>query len=313
VTAGPAEPTTAAVHDAAQRIAGLVHRTPLLTSRLLDDRAGAAVVVKCEHLQKVGAFKARGATNAVRSLEPEVRSRGVACHSSGNHGQALAWAARQAGVPVWVVVPETANPVKVEAIRGYGATVVPCAYGLAAREERVAEVLAQTGATEVHPYDQPAVIAGAGTAALELLEERPDLDVVIAPVGGGGLLSGTTLAADGRAEVWGAEPLAADDAARSLATGTRQDQQAPDTIADGLTTSLSERTFRIINGRVSGIATVSEDEIVAAMRFVWTHMKQLIEPSAAVPFAVVLRGDLAGRRVGLIASGGNVDLDSLPW
>ena len=313
MTTADGEPTAASVREAARRIAGLVHRTPLLTSRQLDERSGATVVVKCEHLQKIGAFKARGATNAVRSLAPETLARGVACHSSGNHGQALAWSAREAGTSAWVVVPDTANPVKVEAIRDYGATIVPCAFGLAAREAKVAEVLAETGATGVHPYDQPAVISGAGTAALELLDDRPDLEVVLAPVGGGGLLSGTTLIAADRAEVWGAEPVAADDAARSLAAGERLDQQAPDTLADGLTTSLSERTFGIISGGVTAIATVSEDEMVEAMRFVWSRMKQVIEPSAAVPFAVLVRGDLAGRRVGVISSGGNVDLASLPW
>jgi len=300
------------VVDAAARIAGVVHRTPIQRSRLLDERCGAEVLLKCEHLQKVGAFKARGAANALALTDPAATHRGVACHSSGNHGQAVAWAARAAGVPAWVVMPEGSSAVKLTAVAGYGAEVIRCGPDLASRSEVLARVVDRTGATEIHPYDDPAVIAGAGTAALELIEEAPDLEMLLVPVGGGGLASGTTLAAGGRV-VWGAEPAGADDAARALRARRLVDASPPNTIADGLRATLSERTFAMISAGVERIATVTDDEIRVAMRFMWERTKQLIEPSAAVPVAVGLRGDLAGRRVGIILTGGNVDLDALQW
>lgn len=306
----PDPPTRDDVVAAARRLGGLVHRTPVLRCATLDERSGATVFLKSEHLQKVGAFKARGAMNAVSQLPTGVDR--VACHSSGNHAQALAWAAAQRGLAATIVMPSNAPTVKRAAVEGYGAEIVTCEPTLEARETTLANVVESTGAIEIHPYDHPHVIAGAGTAALELIDDVPDLDVLIAPVGGGGLLSGTALAAAG-ATVWGAEPLGADDAARSLAAGRLISQTDPQTIADGLLTSLSERTFGIISARVERIVTVTEDEIIDAMRLLWERAKQVVEPSGAVAVAAVLQGELRGRRVGVILSGGNVDLDALPW
>lgn len=308
MTADP--PTREDVLAAARRLEGLVHRTPVLRCRTLDERSGATVFLKSEHLQKVGAFKARGAMNAVAQLPPDADR--VACHSSGNHAQALAWAAARRGLAATIVMPSTAPAVKRAAVEGYGAEIVTCDPTLEARETTLAQVLETTGAVEIHPYDHPHVIAGAGTAALELCQEVPDLDVVVAPVGGGGLLSGSSLAVTG-ATVWGAEPAGADDAARSLAAGRLIPQTDPRTIADGLLTSLSDRTFGIISERVERIVTVTEEEITDAMRLLWERTKQVVEPSGAVAVAAILRGELAGRRVGVILSGGNVDLDTLRW
>lgn len=317
MTAPSDPPTPADVAAAATRIAPFVRRTPVMHSHSLDEWLGVHASLKCEHLQRVGAFKYRGATNAVQLLPDADAARGVCAHSSGNHAAALALAARDRGVPAHVVMPANASPAKLAAVRGYGADVTSCEPTLVAREATVAEVRARTGAVEVHPYDDPAIIAGAGTAALELLDEVPDLDVVVTPVGGGGLLSGTCVAAhghDARIRVLAGEPAGADDAARSLASGTLIPQTDPRTIADGLLTSLSERTFGIIRAHVEAIVTVSEDEIVAAMRTVWERTKQLIEPSAAVAVAAVRRAELgAGTRVGIVLSGGNADLDALPW
>jgi threonine dehydratase len=301
-------PGIADVRDAATRIAPFVHRTPVHTSASLDAWTGATVFCKCENLQRAGAFKYRGATNAVQLLTDDEAARGVATHSSGNHGAALALAARVRGVRASIVVPFDVRPAKRAAIEAFGATLIECAPTLSAREATLRDVLAGTGATLVHPYDDDRVIAGAGTAALELLDEVPDLDVVVAPVGGGGLCSGTAIAAHGidpRVRVVGAEPAGADDAARSLAAGTRMPQDAPATIADGLRTSLSERTFAILSAHLERIVTVDDDATLAAMRFVWDRMKLVIEPSAAV--AVAALPELAGRRVGVILSGGNVD------
>ncbi len=311
-------PTFADVERAAARVAPHVHRTPVLTSRTLDAMAEAELFLKCEGLQRVGAFKYRGATNAVQALPEAAAVRGVATHSSGNHAAALALAARVRGIPAYIVMPRTAPAVKRAAVAGYGAEITFCEPTLAARESTLAEVTRRTGATFVHPYDHPLVIAGQGTAALELLEDVPGLEAVIAPVGGGGLLSGTALAVRGRApsvRVIGAEPAAADDAARSLEAGRVLPSEDPETVADGLRTALSQRTFAIISREVERIVTVPEEAIVAAMRLVWERMKILIEPSAAVPVAAVLdrRSGLVGRRVGVILSGGNVDLDHLPW
>jgi len=300
-----------AIEEAHRRIAPFVHRTPVISSRTLDHWLDTQAFLKCEHLQRVGAFKYRGATNAVQSLPADAAARGVAAHSSGNHGAALALAAATRGVPAHVVVPRTATRSKRDAIAAYGAHVVQCEPTLAARVAGVAEVIARTGAVEVHPYDNDDVIAGAGTAALELVDEVPGLDVVIAPVGGGGLLSGTAIAAHGRRpdlRVIGAEPAAADDAARSLQAGEIVTPGPPATIADGLLTGLAPRTFAVISEHVETIVTVSEAEIVEALHIVWQRTKQVIEPSAAVAIAAVRRGDYAGARVGIILSGGNVDL-----
>jgi threonine dehydratase len=296
------------VRDAAARIAPFVHRTPVHTSASLDEWAGARVFCKCENFQRAGAFKFRGATNAVRLLDDAVAARGVATHSSGNHGAALALAARERGLHAYIVVPSDVRETKRRAIEAFGAELIECEPTLAAREATLRDVVASTGATVVHPYDDDRVIAGAGTAALELLEDVPDLDVLVAPVGGGGLCSGTAIAAHGidtRLRVIGAEPAGADDAARSLATGHRQPQEAPATIADGLRTSLSERTFAILSAHLERIVVVDDDATIEAMRFVWNRMKLVIEPSAAVAVAA-LRQVVAGR-VGVILSGGNVD------
>jgi threonine dehydratase len=290
----------------------------VLTCAGLDRIVGARLFFKCENLQKVGAFKARGATNAVLSLADEAALRGVASHSSGNHAAAVARAAALRGVPAHIVMPRTAPRVKRAAVAGYGAEITECEPTLAAREEALAEVVERTGATFIHPYNDPLVIAGQGTAALELLEEIPDLDAMIAPIGGGGLLSGTVIAAEGLSPdvtVFGAEPRGADDAFRSLRDGVIYPSVRPETIADGLLTSLSELTFAILHGRVAGILTVSEEGIVEAMRLVWQRAKLVVEPSGAVPFAAVLEypDRFRDRRVGIILSGGNVDLDNLPW
>jgi threonine dehydratase len=311
-------PDLAAIRAAQARIAPYVQRTPVFTCGPLDELVDAQLYFKCENLQVVGAFKARGACNAVFSLTDEVASRGVVTHSSGNHGAALAYAAKCRRIPAHVVMPENAPKVKVANVRGFGAHVHLCAPTLAAREQTCAHVEATTGGTLVHPYDDVMVIAGQGTAALELLEVQPDLDVIIAPVGGGGLLSGTAIAAKAirpGIAVMGAEPAGAGDAARSFATGILESMPNPQTIADGLRGALSERTLRALRAHVATIGTCSEQSIVTAMRMIWERMKVVIEPSAAVPLACLLEGSLTvkGRRVGVILSGGNVDLDRLPW
>ncbi len=306
------------IRRAAERIRPYAHRTPVLTCESLDRQVGARVFLKCENLQKGGAFKFRGACNAVFSLSEAQAACGVCTHSSGNHAQALALAARLRGIPAYIVMPENAPSVKKAAVAGYGGQITFCAPTLEMREKTLAQVRAERGAEMVHPYDDERVIAGQGTAALELLEEIPDLDAVIAPVGGGGLLSGTALAVRGlapRVRVLAGEPEMADDAYRSLQAGRVLPSLHPATIADGLLTSLSERTFGIIRRHVEQIVTVSEAGIVAAMRFVWERAKIVIEPSAAVAVAVLWEGkiNLQGAKVGVILSGGNVDLERLPW
>ncbi|MEO8566125.1 MAG: pyridoxal-phosphate dependent enzyme [Betaproteobacteria bacterium] len=308
----------AAVRAAHARIRPHVHRTPVLTSRSLDAAAEATLFFKCENLQKVGAFKARGACNAVFSLDDAEARRGVVTHSSGNHGAAVAWAAARRGIPAWVVMPENSARIKKAAVQGLGATVRFCAPTLEARDTTCAAVQAETGALLVHPYDDWRVIAGQGTAALELLEEVPDLDAVITPVGGGGLLSGTAIASRGikpSIDVYGAEPAGADDAWRSLQSGHIVPQTDPRTIADGLRSSLGVKTFAVLSTLVDAIGTTSEQAIVQAMRLTWDKLKLIIEPSSAVPLAALLERKLpvAGRRVGIVISGGNVDLDRLPW
>jgi threonine dehydratase len=326
----PALPDLDDVRRAAERIAPHARRTPVLTSSTLDRMCGARLFFKCEGFQKGGAFKFRGAANTVLSLSEAEAARGVVTHSSGNHGAALALAAAVRGVPARVVMPRDAPRVKREAVAGYGAVVVPCEPTAADREAVCARLVAETGGVLVHPYDDPRVIAGQGTAALELLAEVPALDLVVVPVGGGGLASGTGIAVAGASpstRVVGAEPAAADDAARSLAAG-RLLANPPGpvaTVADGLKASLAPRTFAGLSQHLAAVVTVGEDEIVAAMRLVWERMKIVIEPSAAVPVAALLSGaalgplaaDGAARgawpRVGVVLSGANVDLDRLPW
>ena len=306
------------VRAAAARIAGRAHRTPVLTCRGIDEMAGARVHFKCENLQKGGAFKFRGALNALRSLDRPSLERGVVTHSSGNHGAALALAARIAGTDAVVVMPENARRIKRVAVAGYGGKVILCPPSEAERERSAARVVEREGRTLVHPYEDPRVIAGQGTAALELIEQVPDADLFVAPVGGGGLLSGTAIAVSAlrpEAAVIGAEPREADDTARSFAAGRRIPESSNRTIADGLRTSVGEIAFSIIRRRVSEIVTVPEEAIAAAMRLVWERMKIIIEPSSAVAVAALLaRPDaLRGRRVGVLLTGGNVDLDDLPW
>jgi threonine dehydratase len=307
-------PTLDEVRRAAERIAPWAHRTPVLTCRAIDDRSGAQVFLKCENFQRVGAFKFRGAMNALSRLDDESRRRGVVTHSSGNHAQALACAGGIVGVPVTVVMPRTAPIVKKRATQGYGAEVVACEPTLAAREEAVAKLIATRGLTLIHPFDNWHVIAGQGTCALELIEQCDGrLDAIVAPVGGGGLIAGTAIVAKGidpTIRVIGAEPLAADDARRSLASGVIEPSGDPKTVADGLRTSLGARPFAVIRRMVDNIVTATEPEILEALQFVWERVKVLIEPSCAVPVAPVLNRqiDVQGLRVGIILSGGNVDL-----
>ncbi|HVN83419.1 MAG TPA: pyridoxal-phosphate dependent enzyme [Candidatus Binatia bacterium] len=308
------------VRAAAARIAALAHRTPIATCATLNESAGCVLFFKCEHLQRVGAFKFRGAANAVMRLSEHDASRGVLTHSSGNHAQALALAARLRRIPAHIVMPSTAPAVKRRAVAGYGARIIDCAPTLAAREATAARVGAETGATLLHPYNHRDVIAGQGTTALELLDQVTDLDAIVAPVGGGGLLAGICIAAKAlrpAIRIVAAEPSGADDAARSLAAGRLIPQTAPQSIADGLLTSLGELTWPIIRDHVERVITVSDSEIVTAMRLAWERAKLLIEPSAAVAVAAVLseafRSLNGVNRVGVVLSGGNVDLDHLPW
>jgi threonine dehydratase len=306
------------IRAAHERIRPHVLRTPVLSNPALDAAVGAQLFFKCENLQRVAAFKARGACNAVLSLSAAEAKQGVVTHSSGNHGAALAWAARSRGVPAWIVMPSNAAQVKLDAVRGFGGTVRLCEPTVAAREAACAAVEAETGATLVHPYNDWSVIAGQGTAALELLEDEPELDAVITPVGGGGLLSGTAIAAKGlrpSIKVYGAEPAGADDAYRSLRAGHIIPQTDPHTIADGLRSSLGDKTFSVLSSTVDQIETASEEAIVRAMRLLWDKLKMIVEPSSAVPLAMLLERKISldKLRVGVILSGGNVDLDRLPW
>jgi len=290
------------IRQAAERIRPYAHRTPVLTCASLDEQVGAPVFLKCENLQKVGAFKFRGACNAVFSLTDEDAARGVATHSSGNHAQALALAAQLRGIPAYIVMPENAPVVKKAAVAGYGGQITFCEPTLQARETTTEQIVKETGAVVVHPYNDYRVIAGQGTAALELLEEIPDLDIVITPVGGGGLLSGTAIAAKGlspRIRVLGAEPEMADDAYRSLKAGHILPSENPQTVADGLLTSLGDKTFPIIQKHVEQIVTVSETAILKSMKFIWERAKLVVEPSAAVPVALLWERkiDLSGLRV----------------
>ena len=309
-------PSLEIIHQAHQRIKPFIHRTPVMTSEVINELAGCSIYFKCENFQKVGAFKMRGASNALLSLPATKISRGVATHSSGNHAQALAKAAANVGCKAYIVMPDRAPDVKVKAVKDYGAEIFFCTSTQQAREQTLRTVIKETGATFIHPYDDYDIIAGQATAAAELIDEVKQLDFLVAPVGGGGLLSGTSLTTHyllPDAEVIGAEPLGANDAFRSLESGMIHPSIEPQTIADGLLTSLSERTFGIIQKYVKRILTVADPEILDAMRLVWERMKIIIEPSAAVPLATVFTEPelFKGKKVGVILSGGNVDLDKL--
>jgi threonine dehydratase len=304
--------------EAATRISPFINRTPILTSHTINRLYDTRIYFKCENFQKVGAFKARGATNAVLSLDKEKLRSGVATHSSGNHAQALSWAASLVNTQAHIVMPTNSSKIKVAAVKDYGGLITFCEPTLEARESTLAEVLAKTGATEIHPYNNETIIAGQATAAMELIEELPALDILIAPVGGGGLLSGTSLAVHyflPGAIVIATEPEQANDAWRSFTSREFYPSVNPNTIADGLLTSLGTITWPIILKHVNQIVTVSEEGIVKSMRYLWERMKIIVEPSSAVAFAAIMEGkiDVAGKNAGIIISGGNVDLDKLPW
>jgi len=306
------------VRAAHERIRPWIRRTPVLTSERLDAESDASLYFKCEGLQEIGAFKARGASNALLSLAPAALAAGVVTHSSGNHGAAVAWAARKRGVAARIVMPRNSSRAKLEAVRSFGGEVVLCEPTQKAREATAAELVARTGAEFIHPYDDPRVIAGQGTLALELLEQQPGLDVVLLPVGGGGLASGVALALKALSpdtKVIGVEPEGADDARRSFEAGVLTTLAQPHTEADGLRAALSERTFRLMRRYVDEVVTVSESTLVPAMRALWRSLHVLVEISSAVPYAAVLeqRLQLAGKRVAIVLTGGNVDLDALPW
>jgi threonine dehydratase len=306
------------IHAAHERIRPHIHRTSVLTSSRLNEANGTSLFFKCENFQKIGAFKARGATNAVFSLDDATARRGVATHSSGNHGAAVARAAKLRGIPAHIVMPSNSAKVKVRAVESYGAHIVFCEPTEAAREATCTEVIKKTGATLIHSFENEDVIAGQGTAAVEMLEDIPDLDLVMCPVGGGGLLSGTAIAAKSmrpKIKVIAVEPENVDDAAQSFRAGRRIVTEKKFTIADGLRTNVGEHTFPIIQRYVDNIVTVSEEAIILAMRTIWETMKIIIEPSAAVPYAAIVDSkiDIGGKRVGIILTGGNVDLDALPW
>ncbi len=312
------QPAASDVVSAYELIKEKVKHTPVLSSVSVNALLGATLFFKCENFQKVGAFKYRGATHAVLKLNDEEAGKGVATHSSGNHAAALALAAANRGIPAYIVMPENAPAIKKKAVAGYGGIITYCRSTQQDREETLRVVQQQTGATLIHPYNNVNVICGQGTAALELLDELPDLDVVIAPVGGGGLLSGTATYIKGQyphVKVFGAEPINADDAFRSLRDGKIYPSLNPSTIADGLLTSLCPLTYSILQSKCDGILTVSEKGIINAMRLIWERMKLVVEPSSAVPVGVIAEHPEAfrGKRVGIIVSGGNADLDHLPW
>lgn len=311
-------PTLEDMRTVRARIIPHIHVTPVLTSRMLDEVSGAELFFKCENFQKAGAFKARGASNAVFSLSDEQAARGVATHSSGNHGTCLSYAAKQRGIPCTVVMPHTAPQAKKDAVMGYGGRVVECEPSTSSREAVFAEVVAETGAEFVHPYNDHRVIAGQATCSAELIEQVDGLDAVVAPIGGGGMVSGTCLTLSGLApqiKIYAAEPEQADDAYRSFKAGHIIADDAPNTVADGLKVPLKELTWHFVQKHVTDILTVSEEEIVEAMKLIWKRLKIVMEPSSAVPLATILKNPkiFAGKRVGVIVTGGNVDLDKLPW
>jgi len=301
-----------------ERIRPHIHETPVLTSTFLNRMTGAELFFKCENFQKAGAFKVRGASNAVFGLPDAKLSRGVATHSSGNHALSLSYAAGRRGIPCTVVMPRTAPQAKKDAVRGYGGVIVECEPSTTSREAVFAEVVAKSGADFVHPYNDPRVIAGQATCSRELLGQVPSLDAVIAPIGGGGMVSGTCLTLSNLApgvEIYAAEPEQADDAARSFRAGHIIADDAPVTVADGLKVPLKELTWHFVQRHVTDILTASEQEIIDAMKLTWARMKIVIEPSCAVPLAAILKNPevFRGKRVGVIITGGNVDLDKLPW
>jgi threonine dehydratase len=311
-------PSRKQILEAAARISFGIHYTPVMRSSFFDNITGGMLFFKCENFQKAGAFKSRGAVNAVFSLSDKEAANGVATHSSGNHAQALARAAALRHIPAYIVMPENAPKVKIQAVKGYGGQITFCHPTLEARESTLKQVIAKTGATEIHPYDNLKVIEGQATAALELLKEQPELDFLLCPVGGGGLLSGTALAAhyfSPHTRVIACEPAGADDAYRSFKSGKLIPSIHPQTIADGLLTSLGKITFPLITKFVTDIVTVEEQTIVEAMRLVFERMKIVIEPSSAVPLAALLDNKIvsSGKKIGIILSGGNVDMNHLPW
>jgi threonine dehydratase len=306
------------VITAHERIKPYIHRTPILTSTFMNELTGAKLFFKCENFQKAGAFKVRGASNAVFGLSDEIAAKGVATHSSGNHALSLSYAAGRRGIPVTVVMPRTAPQAKKDAVIGYGGVIVECDPSTSSREETFARVVAETGAEFVHPYNDPRVIAGQATCSRELLEQVDNLDSIIAPIGGGGMISGTCLTVSNVApgmKIYAAEPLNADDAARSFRAGHIIADDAPETIADGLKVPLKELTWHFVSNHVTDVLTATEEEIIDAMKLTWERMKIVIEPSCAVPLATIIknRALFENKRVGVVITGGNVDLDSLPW
>ena len=308
------------IRAAAGRIKGIGHRTPILTSQTLDEMAGRKLFFKCENFQKVGAFKLRGGWNAVSMLSDEEAAKGVCTHSSGNHAQAVAFSAMKRGIASYIVMPNNVPDVKLDAVKGYGANIILCEPTLEARETTLDEITKKTGAQVVHPFNNPNVIAGQGTAALEMIEDLGTLDAIIAPIGGGGLMSGTCIATRSllpETKLFGAEPAGADDAYRSLKEGKIIPQTNPDTICDGLLTSLGEYTWNILKDHLEAIYTVTDDEVINAMRLVWERMKIIIEPSSATAVAVALKSEFKAleglEKVGIILTGGNVELAKLPF
>jgi threonine dehydratase len=311
-------PTFDDVMAAHERIRPYIHRTPVLTSSYFNGLTGAELFFKCENFQKAGAFKARGASNAVFGLSEELAAKGVATHSSGNHGLSLSYAGGRRGIPVTVVMPRTAPEAKKAAVRGYGGQVVECEPSTTSREAVFAEVVAKSGADFVHPYNDPRVIAGQATCSKELVEDIGDLDAVIAPIGGGGMVSGSCLTLSNlspKTKIYAAEPLNADDACRSFKAGHIIADDAPETVADGLKVPLKELTWHFVSNHVTDVLLATEDEIIDAMYLTWQRMKIVIEPSSAVPLATILKNRklFEGKRVGVILTGGNVDLKKLPW
>jgi threonine dehydratase len=311
-------PTYDDVTQAHERIKPYVHRTPVLTSTYFNDLTGAQLFFKCENFQKAGAFKARGASNAVFGLSDALAAKGVATHSSGNHGLSLSYAGGRRGIPVTVVMPRTAPEAKKAAVRGYGGRVVECEPSTTSREAVFAEVVAESGADFVHPYNDPRVIAGQATCSKEMVEDIGDLDAVIAPIGGGGMISGSCLTLSTlspKTKIYAAEPLNADDACRSFKAGHIIADDAPETVADGLKVPLKELTWHFVSNHVTDVLLATEDEIIEAMYLTWQRMKIVIEPSSAVPLATILKNRklFTGKRVGVILTGGNVDLKKLPW
>ena len=308
------------VRAAAKRIKGIGHRTPILTSKTLDRLAGRKLFFKCENFQKVGAFKFRGGWNAISMLSDKDAENGVCTHSSGNHAQAVAYAALKRGIPAYIVMPNNSPDVKLEAVKGYGANITLCESTLEARQTTLGKIAEKTGAEVIHPFNNPNVIAGQGTAALEMIEDLGNLDAMIAPIGGGGLMSGTCITTRSllpNAKLFGAEPKGADDAYRSLKEGKMIPQESPNTICDGLLTSLGENTWNILKDHLNAIYTVSDDEVIKAMKLIWERMKIIIEPSCATPVAVVMSPEFRAlkgiEKIGIILTGGNIDLSKIPF